>query len=209
MPTNLSDASLLSRVTLERFVGTFFSKNFFRLSNWKFSLTSLPCLQICLLCLYLVVSHQRFVGTFFFQKIFPTFGPKIFLDLCAMPTNLSAVSLLSSFTSEICRHFFFEKIFDLHFARNDDFQLFPRTVELTTFSCSRWPRTPKIGRYRAIYTPFSIRTFRSFTDTMVMPKKCRLSTRILRELTIFSYFPALLNWKPFYVPDSLEPRNWA
>ena len=168
MPTNLSDASLLSRVTLERFVGTFFSKNFFRLSNWKFSLTSLPCLQICLLCLYLVVSHQRFVGTFFF-----------------------------------------EKIFDLHFARNDDFQLFPRTVELTTFSCSRWPRTPKIGRYRAIYTPFSIRTFRSFTDTMVMPKKCRLSTRILRELTIFSYFPALLNWKPFYVPDSLEPRNWA
>ena len=29
MPTNLSDVSLLSRVTLERFVGTFFFQKFF------------------------------------------------------------------------------------------------------------------------------------------------------------------------------------
>ena len=104
MPTNLSDASLLSRVTLERFVGTFFSKIFFRLSNWKFSLTSVPCLQICLLCHYLVVSHQRFVGTFFSKKF---------------------------------------------------------------------------------------------------------STFILREMTIFSYFPALLSWQPFHVPDDLELRKSA
>ena len=34
------------------------------------------------------VTLERFVGTFFFQKNFPTFEPKIFLDLCAMPTNL-------------------------------------------------------------------------------------------------------------------------
>ena len=91
----------------------------------------------------------------------------------------------------------------------DDFQLFPCTVEVTTFSCSRWPRTPKIGIYRGIYTPFSIRTFRSFTDTMVMPKKCRLSTRILRELTIFSNFPALLRWQHFHVPVNLELRKSA
>ena len=98
---------------------------------------------------------------------------------------------------------------DPNFARIYDFQLFPCTVELTTFSCSRWPRTPKIGRYRAIYTPFSIRTLRSFPDTMVMPKECQLSTPILRELTIFSYFPALLSWKLWHFPDKLEPRNWA
>ena len=68
MPTNLSDVSLLSRVTLERFVGIFFPKIFFRLSNRIFSLTSVPCLQICLLCFYLVVSHHRFVGTFFSEQ---------------------------------------------------------------------------------------------------------------------------------------------
>ena len=42
-----------------------------------------------------------------------------------------------------------------------------------------------------------------------MPEKCRLSTLILRELTIFSYFPAPLNWKPGHVPDNGELRNSA
>ena len=28
-------------------------------------------------------------------------------------------------------------------------------------------------------------------------------------MTIFSYFPAPLNWKPGHVPDNLELRNWA
>ena len=75
-----------------------------------------------------------------------------------MPTNLSAVS---SVTSEICRHFFFRKkfpTFDLHFPRNDD------------------------------------------DDA----EKCRLLTFIFREMTIFSYFPALLTWNPWHVPDNLE-----
>ena len=42
-----------------------------------------------------------------------------------------------------------------------------------------------------------------------MPEKCRLSTLILRKLTIFSYFPAPLNWKPGHVPDNGELRNSA
>ena len=40
-------------------------------------------------------------------------------------------------------------------------------------------------------------------------KKCRLSTRILRELTIFSNFPALLRWQHFHVPVNLELRKSA
>ena len=36
--------------------------------------------------------------------------------------------------------------FDLHIMKNNEFYLFARTFEVETFSCSRYARTPNLGR---------------------------------------------------------------
>ena len=78
MPTNLSDASLLSRVTLERFVGTFFFQKFFPTFELKIflDLSAMPTNLSAVSLLSSVTSE--ICRHFFFPKNFSDFRTENF-----------------------------------------------------------------------------------------------------------------------------------
>ena len=59
--------------------------------------------------------------------------------------------------------------FDLHIMKNNEFYLFARTFEVETFSCSRYARTPKLGRKPSYVYPikyFIIRKFHGYSPEL-------------------------------------------
>ena len=63
------------------------------------------------------------------------------------------------------------------------------TFEVATFSCSRYARTPKLGRKPRYVYPIKYLIIRKFHGYRAELSKCRLSTYILRKMTNFIISP--------------------
>ena len=102
--------------------------------------------------------------------------------------------------------------FDLHIMKNNEFYHFVVLLNLKLFHVPGILEPRNWVENRAMYTPFSIRAFGSFTDIIPCRENADFRATFSGidkiDIEILS-FPALLNLKLFHVPGMLEPRNWV